>query len=216
MDIARKFINEEYAMEAEDDKYYIVAGMQFERGRKYTLDDYDELIPAEARIELIDGVFYEMYPEIDGYRGFPSTRHQEILGELYRRIANHIVDNNGPCKVFLAGLGVYEDRKEGGIYVIPDISVICDKDKLSEGGCEGAPDWIIEIISPSNPKNDYIRKLNLYLKMGVREYWIVDPIKDQISVYNFAESGAWPTHYSFKDTIKVGIYDDLYIDFSTI
>ena len=96
--------------------------------------------------------------------------------------------------------------------VQPDLLVICDKNKLDGKRCNGAPDFIIEIISPGNPADDYIRKLYYYKNADVREYWIVDPLKNLILVYNFDTSDS--EQYTFSDTIKVGIYDDLYIDFS--
>ena len=104
----------------------------------------------------------------------PSTTHQRICGRLHQAIANYIDSNDGNCEVFSAPFAVFlnEDNKT---YVEPDISVICEPDKLTERGCTSAPDWIIEIISPGNPEYDYVRKLNLYLDAGVREYWIVDP-----------------------------------------
>ena len=98
--------------------------------------------------------------------------------------------------------------------VEPDISIICDTAKLTEKGCNGAPDWIIEIVSPSNPSHDYITKLSLYHEAGVREYWIVDPKSKYIHVYNM-ETGNLDV-YSFNDTVKTCIYDDLFIDFSNI
>ena len=135
--------------------------------------------------------------------------------QVSRRIGNYIEENGGGCEVYPAPFNVWL-KKESKNKVEPDISVICDPDKITEKGCEGAPDWIIEIVSPNNPMNDYIRKLNLYLESGVREYWIVDPIKDQITVYNFEEIGFSPTYYTFNDTVKAGIYDDLFIDFKEI
>ncbi len=100
--------------------------------------------------------------------------------------------------------------------VEPDISVICAPEKLTDRGCTGAPDWIIEIISPSNPEHDYIRKLNLYADAGVREYWIVDPRDRKILVYylqNEHIEDFTVKPYTFQDKIKVNIYDDLWIDF---
>lgn len=90
--------------------------------------------------------------------------------------------------------------------------MICNPNKLNERGCVGAPDWIIEIVSPGSRKTDYFTKLFKYRTAGVREYWIVDPIKNLILVYNFDTSDS--EQYTFADTIKAGIYDDLYIDFS--
>jgi len=100
--------------------------------------------------------------------------------------------------------------------VEPDISVICDRNKLTERGCTGAPDWIIEIISPGNSSHDYIRKLNLYADAGVREYWIVNPINNTVLVYYLEESKFEVSSYTFQDKIKVNIYDDLWIDFVEI
>ena len=99
-------------------------------------------------------------------------------------------------------------------YVEPDIAVICDTSKLNDRGCSGAPDWIIEIVSPASRKMDYFTKLFKYRTAGVREYWIVDPVKNLILIYNFDTSDS--EQYTFTDTIKAGIYEDLYIDFSRI
>ena len=98
----------------------------------------------------------------------------------------------------------------------PDISIICDKDKLSDRGCKGAPDWIIEIISPGNPGHDMIYKLNLYANAGVREYWIVDPRNKTVFVYYLEQKDFGAKAYSFQDNIKVNIYDDLWINFPSL
>ncbi len=98
----------------------------------------------------------------------------------------------------------------------PDISVICDPDKLTDRGCEGAPDWIIEIISPGTFSHDYVRKLNLYLDAGVKEYWIADQMKKKVLVYHLEESGVELDIYSFEDKVKTHIYEDLWIDFQEI
>ena len=100
--------------------------------------------------------------------------------------------------------------------VEPDISVICAPNKLTDRGCTGAPDWIVEIASPSNSSHDYIRKLNLYADAGVREYWIVDPLSMKIFVYHLEETNFKADSYTFKDMIKVNIYDDLWIDFKAL
>lgn len=96
----------------------------------------------------------------------------------------------------------------------PDISVICDPNKLDEKGCHGAPDWVIEIVSPSSKTMDYIRKCSLYEKAGVREYWIVDPKEKRIMVYDFEQGTS--REYAFPDQVKTGIYEDLFIDFGEI
>ncbi|MDE5940412.1 MAG: Uma2 family endonuclease [Lachnospiraceae bacterium] len=95
--------------------------------------------------------------------------------------------------------------------VEPDITLICDDEKLKKQGCYGAPDFVIEIVSPSNRKMDYVRKLALYKEAGVREYWIVDPKYERVTVYDL-ESGAEPTLHPFSERIRVGVYDDLYLD----
>ncbi len=87
---------------------------------------------------------------------------------------------------------------------------------MTDKGCTGAPDWIIEITSPGNASHDYVRKLNLYLDAGVREYWIVDPREEKIVVYLLDEEKFKMMSYTFSDTIKVSIYDNLSIDFSEV
>ena len=131
----------------------------------YTEDDYYN-IPEHVRAELIDGQIY--------YQAAPSRIHQELLNFLNTEINIYIRSKNGFCKVYPAPFAVklFADREN---IVEPDISVICDRKKLTDRGCTGAPDWIVEIISPNNPEHDYIRKLNLYKDAGVREYWIADP-----------------------------------------
>ena len=94
--------------------------------------------------------------------------------------------------------------------VEPDISVICDKEKLTDRGCTGAPDWIVEVVSPSNISHDYIDKLNLYHQAGVREYWIINPMDEKTTVYNLQEEVS-PRVYDFDEVISVGIYRDLSI-----
>lgn len=96
------------------------------------------------------------------------------------------------------------------------MSVICDQSKLTDRGCTGAPDWIIEIVSPGNANHDYIVKLNLYANAGVREYWIVDPAKESIFVYYLEQEQFALTAHTFHDKIKVNIYEDLYIDLENL
>lgn len=171
----------------------------------YTCEDYYNL-PDGERAELFEGMLiYNMAP--------PSANHQRILGEVYTEIKNYIKSNKGSCEVFPAPFSV-KLSEENNTIVEPDISVICDPNKLDNRGCNGAPDFVIEITS-TNAVNDYIRKLNLYQMYGVREYWIVNPDKQIITVYFFGEDPN-PTNYTFDDKIKVNIYDDLYIDFSEI
>lgn len=172
--------------------------------KTYTEDDYYKL-PEDVRAELIDGQFYDM--------SAPGRIHQNILSELHLTIGQYIRAKGGPCEIYPAPFAVklFDDRKT---IVEPDISVICDPDRLTDRGCTGAPDWIIEIVSPGNPGHDYVRKLNLYMDAGVREYWIVDPASRQIHVYYLEERSFSVNVYTFQDKIKVSIYDDLCIDFA--
>lgn len=175
-----------------------------EKTTNYTIEDIYAL-PDGQRAELLDGQIYMM--------AAPSRQHQEVLGILYRKIADYIDGKNGICKVYPAPFAVFLNTDNIN-YVEPDISVICDKDKLTDKGCNGAPDWVIEIVSPSSRYMDYLLKLLKYKSFGMREYWIVDYPKNRIMVYNF-EKGSME-EYTFIDTIKVGIYEDLEIDFSII
>lgn len=172
----------------------------------YTEADYYAL-PDHVHAELIDGQFY--------YQAAPSRAHQEILVFVLRTISNYIDTKGGACKVYPAPFAVklHEDKKT---IVEPDISVICDKNKLTDKGCNGAPDWIVEIVSPGNSSHDYIRKLNLYANAGVREYWIINPMKQTALVYHLEETKFEVNTHTFQDAVKVNIYDDLWIDFQGI
>lgn len=174
-------------------------------GKGYTTADI-EALPEGERAELIDGEMFMMAP--------PMTVHQRILVKLVFEIETYIRKNKGNCELLPAPFGVYI-KKDNRNYVEPDISVICHGDRLDEKGCHGAPDWIIEIVSPSSKKMDYERKTALYREAGVREYWIVDPDRETVTVYE-AERWDAPVSHSFLEQIKVGIYEDLYIDFSMI
>ena len=173
----------------------------------YTEEDYYKL-PENVRAELIDGQFY--------YMSAPSRIHQKILSALHICIGNYINSKGGPCEVYPAPFAVKLFEDDSKIIVEPDISIICDPNKLTDRGCTGAPDWIIEIVSPGNSSNDHVRKLNLYMDAGVREYWIVDPIKKTVFVYHLEETKFEVTVYTFQDKIKVNIYDDLWIDFKEL
>lgn len=192
-------------------------------GKGYTIADI-EALPEGERAELIDGELFRM--------DAPARIHQRILVALIWKIQTYIVNNKGKCHLYPAPFGV-RIKKDKRNYVEPDISVICDRDKLDEKGCQGAPDWLIEIVSPSSKKMDYERKVELYREAGVREYWIVDPEAETVTVYDFertqadsapdsygyAEAGKTahetkPMHYAFSERIKAGIFEKLWLDFS--
>ncbi|KAA8673394.1 Uma2 family endonuclease [Clostridium sp. HV4-5-A1G] len=184
------------------------------KNKTYTYTDYMNY-PEGSRIELIEGTIYDMSPA-------PSRINQELIMALSAAFYNYIKSNNGNCKVYPSPFDVFltddENLDNCRNIVQPDISVICDKNKLNDKGCIGAPDLIVEIVSPFNPSNDYIRKLSLYSSYKVREYWIVNPMEKSILIYKLDDTmhyGA-PKAYSFTDKIKVGIYDDLEIDFNNL
>jgi len=172
------------------------------RETEYTVQDIYNL-PDGQRAELIDGQIYMMAP--------PKRSHQLLSWKLHQTIGNYIDLKNGNCEVYAAPFAVFLNADDK-TYVEPDISVICDKDKLNDDGCSGAPDWIIEIVSKGSLSHDYIRKLNLYLNAGVREYWIVDYQRNKITVWNFENDIM--LEYTFQDKVKAGIYQDFEIDFS--
>lgn len=161
----------------------------------YTIKDIYAL-PDGKRAELIDGKIYYMAP--------PSTKHQRYVMDLSYQIKNHIERNKGECEVFPAPFAVFLNENDKN-YVEPDISVICDKNKITDKGCDGAPDWILEIVSPGSRKMDYYKKLFKYRTAGVKEYWIVDPEKHIVTVYDFAHDNM--EEYSFGIDIPVGIYE---------
>lgn len=170
----------------------------------YTIEDIYNL-PEGQRAELIDGELYMM--------AMPGRIHQGLVMDLSYLIKDYIKHKKGDCEVYPSPFAVFLNANDN-LYLEPDISVICDKDKLTEEGCKGAPDWIIEIVSPTSRPMDYNKKLFKYRTAGVREYWIVDPMKQQITVYNF-EHDTFEEYY-FSDKVKAGIYEDFEIDFSGI
>ena len=171
----------------------------------YTIDDIYAL-PDGQRAELIDGKMYMMVP--------PNARHQDIIFSLSRKIADYIDANQGSCKIYLAHYAVFLNADDKN-YVEPDISVICDKSKLEDKGCNGAPDWIVEVISPSTQRMDYSIKLFKYRTAGVREYWIVNPITKTVQIYSF-DNEEDSSQFSFDDEIPVHIFDGLTIKLSDL
>ena len=169
-----------------------------------TMEQY-EALPEEVRAEVFDGVLYNM-PS-------PSQIHQTILTELLVSIRNYLREKGGECQVFPAPFDVKLSDRPLTI-VQPDIMIVCDKNKLDGKCCNGAPDFIIEIVS-GNPSDDYVRKLYYYQNFGVREYWIVDPKRKTVTV-NYFEGNIISLVYPLSSIVKVNIYSDLYINFAEI
>ncbi len=156
--------------------------------RPYTYGDY-KTWPRDERWELMDGVPFDMSPA-------PKRVHQEVSAVIFTKIRQFL--RNSPCTAYAAPFDVLlpalgeENEDDVTSVVQPDISVICDTTKLTEAGCTGAPDWIIEIISPYTSKKDFDEKFKLYEKHKVTEYWIVDPGNRYIHIYVLGENGRYP------------------------
>lgn len=160
--------------------------------RRYDVEDVKQLC-AGAYVEIIDGKFHIM--------STPKRMHQFLSMNISARMFNHIDKNNGKCHVYTAPMGVrlFADDET---WVEPDILVVCDrKEILTDQGCDGAPDLIVEIVSPSNSFHDYVTKLIKYQQAGVREYWIVDPGIERVSVI-FFEDTTKNTEYKYDDVIQ--------------
>ena len=163
----------------------------------YTADEFLAMTDLPERCELIDGEIYDMAPS-------PNFEHQNISIRLARRIGDYIDANHGKCIVLTAPFDVKLDEYR---IVQPDILVVCDPDKFDKNKCNGAPDWVIEVLSPSNILHDTNTKLYLYAASGVREYWIVDPENKKVIVYLFGKPNIIGL-YTFEDDIPVTIYKD--------
>ena len=161
-------------------------------------------LPDGQRMELIDGVAYNMTP--------PSRIHQKLISQFTKIFGNYIDEKGGTCEVYPAPFAVFIKQDDKN-YVEPDISIICDREKLSEKGCHGAPDFVLEIVSESSRKMDYSTKMTLYSNAGVREYWIVDPKKERTTVYQFEEDAA-PIIVPFSHSLQSAIYEDLIVKIS--
>ena len=176
--------------------------MPLPKEHSYTIEDIYAL-PEGERAELIDGQIYNMAP--------PSYMHQRLVMELSGTIHEYIRNNHNDSQVLPAPLAVRLNADDK-TYVEPDISVLCDSKKISEKGIEGAPDFIIEIVSPATQKRDYGIKLFKYRNAGVREYWIVNPSKEIVNVFCFENEEENNNLYSFEEDIPVGIYPDFSIN----
>jgi Uma2 family endonuclease len=169
----------------------------------------------EQQWELIDGVAFCMSPG-------PNRRHQKWLGELHRQIANYL--DGKLCEVYLAPFDVrLSDNSEASdeeiiTVVQPDIMVVCDPDKLDDRGVKGAPDLVVEIISPSTAKRDITTKYELYQRHGVKEYWLMYPNDRTLLVYRLSETWKYSTPDVFGETDKVPVplLGDLSIDLGKV
>lgn len=171
------------------------APVRYDRQGTYTLDDYYAL-PEDQRVELIDGVLYDMTS--------PTTIHQLIGGYIHAKFLAYVSEKKGACIPFISPIDVQLDR-DNRTMVEPDVVVVCNRDMIIRRCIYGAPDLVIEVLSPSTRRKDMIIKLNKYLNAGVREYWLIDPDQEQITVFDF-EHDEFPIHYTFDDTVPVRIW----------
>lgn len=162
---------------------------------EFTLDDYYAL-PDSVRAELIDGVLYNM--------SAPLSTHQMIQGELFIQIGNQIRSKKGKCIAMISPLDVQLNR-DNKTMVQPDVVVMCRREKIRKKVIYGAPDFVAEVLSPGTRSKDMKIKLAKYRDAGVREYWILDPQKEQLLVYDF-EKGDGPQCYGFSETVGLSIF----------
>ena len=189
--------NNDTAASKDPDIFPALRGISKKKQGEYTLEDYYAL-PDEQHAELIDGVLYDM--------ATPRNDHQLIAGQLYAMLLSYITARGGKCIPFVAPCDVNLDRDDRTM-VQPDVMVICHRDKILTRTISGAPDLVIEVLSPSTRKKDMVVKLKKYCFADVREYWIVDPFKEKVIVYRF-DSDDFIRLYSFNDQIPVGIFEE--------
>lgn len=174
---------------------------------EYTLDDYYHMIPDDMRVELIDGVIYNMTA--------PLSVHQLITGYVYSILLHHVLGKGGECLPLIAPTDVQLDCDEKTM-VEPDVMIVCDRSKVISRCVYGAPDFIIEVLSKSTKKKDSVIKLNKYLNAGVREYWMIDPDMKKVIVYDF-ENEEYPVIYGFDAKVPVRIWNgECEVDFAKV
>lgn len=178
---------------------------EYDRQGQYTLDDYYAL-PDDKRVELIDGVIYDMTS--------PTFRHQTIVLDIAAQIMP-CVEKHKNCRVVISPIDVQLDC-DNRTMVQPDVVVLCDPSKNIDRCIYGAPDLVMEVLSPSTRKKDMVLKLHKYEQAGCKEYWIIDPKNERVTVYIFDDDDI--VHlYTFDDTVPVGISNgECEVDFRTI
>ena len=176
-------------------------GLALRTEKHYTYADYLQW-PDETRYELIDGEAFLMSPA-------PLVEHQEIAGEVFRQLANQL--DGKPCRPYIAPVDVRlprADEADAAIDTVvqPDVLVVCDPGKVDRRGVRGAPDWLLEVLSPSTAAHDQIAKRRTYERAGVREYWLVHPGDRTLTVY-LLDNGQYgrPEIYELKDATPIGV-----------
>lgn len=176
-------------------------GVALRKEQHYTYADYLQW-PEDVRYELIDGVPYLMAPA-------PLIEHQDIAGEIFRQLANQLVGK--PCRPYIAPVDVRLPRQNEADAAIdtvvqPDVLVVCDPSRIDRRGVRGAPDWLVEVLSPSTAAHDQIAKRRIYERAGVREYWLVHPGDRTLTVYALVDGQyGRPEIYELKDETPIGV-----------
>lgn len=191
---------------AESDSYVVKKSRPMKKPGEYTIDDYDAW-PEDERIELIDGRIY--------YMGAPTLVHQLIAGSVYTSIVVFINGRDGSCMPGISPIDVQLDNDEKTV-VQPDVIIDCRDKRDSIKRVIGAPDFVLEVLSPSTRRKDKELKTEKYRNAGCREYWIVDPENETVTVIDF-EHGGEQAEYTFDEVVPVTIYSgELEIDFKEI
>lgn len=169
----------------------------------YTYEEYLK-ISSEDRCEFINFKIYMM--------GSPSIEHQNVVGNIFFALKNYF--NKKECKPFIAPLDVtFLDENNNKNIVQPDVFVVCDRDKIIDNSYKGIPTLVIEVVSPSNSSHDYVTKLDLYLRAGVEEYWIINPINKNAICYKFEnKTPSKVVGYHYDEVIKSEVFEGLNID----
>ena len=190
----------------------ITSFSQLDLNKRYSYAEYLTW-QFQERLELIKGKIFKMSPA-------PARRHQEVSAKLFYHLMDYLKDQS--CDIYTAPFDVRFPKSQGDentfTVVQPDICIICDKNKLDDRGCVGAPDMIIEILSPATSAKDATVKFDLYEEQGVKEYWMVSPGENLLDVFLLDENGKyrWVKKYTENDKVKVNIFDDLYIDMAEV
>lgn len=163
---------------------------------EYTVEDY-YAVPVGRRVELIDGVIYDM--------SAPSVVHQDIVGNVFYQISSQIKKNNDTCRTRMSPIDVQLNCDDKTM-LQPDMIIVCNPDLTKKWGILGAPDFVLEVISESTRKQDYFQKMTKYMEAGVREYWVINPLRKELTVYDFMGDEG-PITYSLTGTVGLAIYN---------
>lgn len=187
-------------------------GFALKTDEHYTYRDYLTW-PDDVRCELIDGKVYMMTPA-------PLLSHQDVVGEIFRQTANQL--QGKPCRTLMAPVDVRlpksaEADEDTDTTVQPDVLVVCDSSKLDRRGVRGAPDWVVEVLSPSTASRDQIEKRRLYELHGVREYWLVHPIDRLLTVYRLIDGEyGKPEIFELQGLTAITVLPDVVIDWNLL